>query len=53
VDIKLASLKIHGEIPKSFIFWIHDRVISAYDVGVDDNDDDDSDHNDDGDDEGW
>ena len=39
--IKLACLKIHGEIPESYIFWIHDWVISAYDVGVDD-----SDHND-------
>ena len=43
LDIKLACLKIHGEIPESYIFWIHDWVISAYDVGVDD-----SDHNDDG-----
>ena len=41
LDIKLACLKIHGEIPESYIFWIHDWVISAYDVGVDD-----SDHND-------
>ena len=43
LDKKLACLKIHGEIPESYIFWIHDWVISAYDVGVDD-----SDHNDDG-----
>ena len=41
LDKKLACLKIHGEIPESYIFWIHDWVISAYDVGVDD-----SDHND-------
>ena len=38
LDKKLACLKIHGEIPESYIFWIHDWVISAYDVGVDDSD---------------
>ena len=47
MDIELACLKIHGKISESYIFCIHDWVISAYDVSVDDNDDDDSDHNND------
>jgi hypothetical protein len=45
LDIKLACSKIHGKIPEGYIYWIHDRVIHAYDVGIDDNDDDGSDHN--------